>query len=88
MVDLGPIGQKIKHKLEGQLRPAFLEVLDESSQHAGHAGSHPHGESHFRIRIKAEGLAGLSRVNQHRQINAVLADELRTRVHALAIEIL
>ena len=44
------------------------------------------GESHFRVKIKADAFRGLSRVQQHRQVNAVLALELKNRVHALAIE--
>lgn len=74
-------------KLEQALSPSLLEVIDESHHHAGHSGSRPDGESHFRIRIAAPALAGLSRVNQHRKVNEVLAEELRERVHALAIEI-
>lgn len=74
-------------KLEQALSPSLLEVIDESHHHAGHSGSRPDGESHFRIRIAALALAGLSRVNQHRKVNEILAEELRERVHALAIEI-
>jgi BolA family transcriptional regulator, general stress-responsive regulator len=85
---LGPVATRIKQKLQAALAPAFLEVIDESGLHAGHSGSHPSGESHFRLRIMAESLAGLSRVNQHRKVNEVLAEDLRARVHALAIEVL
>jgi BolA protein len=74
-------------KLEHAFAPSRLEVIDESHHHAGHSGSRPDGESHFRIRISATALDGLSRVNQHRKVNEVLADELRSRVHALAIEV-
>ncbi len=74
-------------KLQAALAPSLLEVIDESHHHAGHSGSRPDGESHFRVRIAADALANLSRVNQHRKVNDVLADDLKTRVHALAIEI-
>lgn len=84
---MGPIGKRMAEKLEQALSPSLLEVIDESHHHAGHSGSRPDGESHFRIRIAAPALAGLSRVNQHRKVNEVLAEELRERVHALAIEI-
>jgi len=75
-------------KLEKALAPSALEVIDESHHHAGHSGSRPDGESHFRIRIAAPALDGLSRVNQHRKVNEILAEELKSRVHALAIEVL
>jgi BolA family transcriptional regulator, general stress-responsive regulator len=86
-MSLGPVGTAMKAKLEAAFQPALLSLIDESNQHAGHAGSHPSGESHFRVRIMAERLKGRSRVEQHRMVNAVLAEELRQRVHALAIEV-
>jgi BolA protein len=83
---LGPVGHRISTKLEHAFAPASLEVIDESHQHAGHAGSRADGESHFRVKILAEAFRGKSRVEQHRMINAALAEELRERVHALAIQ--
>jgi BolA family transcriptional regulator, general stress-responsive regulator len=83
---LGPVGQNLARKLTAALSPVVLEIIDESSQHHGHAGAHPQGESHFRIKIVAPGFQGKSRVERHRMVNAVLADELKIRVHALAIE--
>jgi BolA family transcriptional regulator, general stress-responsive regulator len=87
MADLGPVGTKIKQKLVAALQPSELEVIDESHLHAGHAGAHAQGESHFRVRIMAAALNGLTRVGQHRRVNDILSEELKTRVHALAIEV-
>ena len=83
---LGPVGQRISAKLLQNFSPAALEVIDESHQHAGHSGARSDGESHFRVRIVAEAFRGKSRVDQHRMVNAALAEELKERVHALAIE--
>ena len=83
---LGPVGQTISAKLAQNFAPQVLEVIDESQHHAGHAGAHAAGESHFRVRIVAEAFRGKSRVEQHRMINAALADELSGGVHALAIQ--
>ena len=88
MEDLGTIGKSIEAKLKSAFQPTRLSVIDESNQHHGHAGAHPSGESHFRIKIAGEAFSGKSRVAQHRLINEALAHELKTRVHALAIEIL
>ena len=82
----GPVGQTIAAKLDAAFAPVLLEVIDESHQHHGHSGARPDGESHFRVRIVAEAFRGKSRVDQHRMVNAVLAAELKERVHALAIE--
>ena len=84
--ELGPVGQTISAKLRQNLAPAALDVIDESYQHAGHSGSRPDGESHFRIKIVAEAFRGKSRVEEHRMGNAVLTEELRERVHARAMQ--
>ena len=83
---LGPVGTNIKDKLTRAFQPQLLEVIDESHLHAGHAGSHPDGESHFRVKIVSQAFAGKSRVDTHRMVNAALADELKSRVHALVIQ--
>jgi BolA family transcriptional regulator, general stress-responsive regulator len=85
-MDLGPVGRTLEEKLKNAFSPSSLSVIDESHQHAGHAGTHAQGESHFRVKIMAEAFRGVSRVGQHRLVNEVLADELKSRVHALAIE--
>jgi BolA protein len=85
--ELGPVGRKLEAKLQAALAPHALQVIDESHQHHGHAGAHAEGESHFRVRIGAEGFQGKTLVAKHRMVNEAVAEELRTRVHALAIEI-
>ena len=84
---LGPVGLTISAKLRQSFAPVSLQVIDESHQHAGHSGARPDGESHFRVKIVSEAFRAKSRVEQHRMINAALADELRERVHALAIQV-
>jgi BolA protein len=87
-MSLGPVGQQLETRLTDALSPSYLEIIDESNQHHGHAGAHPSGESHFRIRIASSQFVNHGRVAQHRMVNAALASELSGRVHALAIEIL
>jgi BolA protein len=82
-----PVRDAIVAKLSAKFAPSHLEVIDESSRHQGHAGSRPEGETHFRVRIASPSLDGLNRVAQHRAINATLAEELASGVHALAIEV-
>ena len=82
---LGPVGQKICDKLEAALEPHSLEVIDESHLHAGHSGARPDGESHFRVKVVAEAFEGKTPLTRHRMINEILAEELKERVHALAI---
>ncbi|MFY8113364.1 MAG: BolA family protein [Rhabdaerophilum sp.] len=77
--------ERIEQALQA-LAPAELIVLDESEQHRGHGGWSEDGETHFRIRLRAAALNGLSRVECHRRINAMLAAEFAGGLHALAIE--
>lgn len=77
----------IEKKLSLKFTPSHLEVLDESEKHRGHAGSRPGGETHFRVRITSPELDSLSRVAQHRAVMETLDTELKSGVHALAIEV-
>jgi BolA protein len=78
----------IHAKLSEKFAPLHLEVIDESQSHYGHAGWREGGETHFRVRIATRDFDGLSRVAQHRAVMSALDDELKARVHALAIEVL
>jgi BolA family transcriptional regulator, general stress-responsive regulator len=73
-------------KLTRALAPLSLDVVDESHQHAGHAGHREGGETHFRVYIVSEAFRGKSRLERHRMVNEVLAAELKGGIHALAIQ--
>ncbi|RYE37211.1 MAG: BolA family transcriptional regulator [Hyphomicrobiales bacterium] len=81
------VRDEIEKKLSLKFAPSHLEVVDESEKHRGHAGSRPGGETHFRVRISSFQLDGLSRVAQHRAVMETLDTELKSGVHALAIEV-
>ena len=83
---MGPIAHEIDSRLRKALAPLRLEVIDDSSAHAGHAGHDARGESHFTVDIAATAFEGLSRVERQRLVNRALADLLADRVHALAIK--
>ena len=75
--------------LRAALAPTTLEVLDETSAHAGHQGADPSGAgSHFRIRISSPLFTGLTRVRQHRLVYDALQEWIDRGVHAIAIEVL
>lgn len=84
----------MESKLKQAYAPERLIVINESHLHAGHhhedSGHHVTydgtGETHFRVRIVSDVFSGMSRIDRHRSVNALLADELKGGVHALAIE--
>ena len=70
-----------------KFQPSFLEVVDESSHHAGHAGASESGlNSHFRVRIASTQFDNMSRVQRHRLVYDSLQEFLDHGLHALAIE--
>lgn len=75
----------LRARLEAAFAPTALEIVNESHQHAGHAGDDGSGESHFRLMIRADGLGALSRVARHRAVHRAIGD-LTSRIHALAID--
>jgi BolA protein len=74
--------------IEESLRQAFaplrLEVVDESAQHAGHAGARS-GGGHYALTIVSQRFAGLNPVQRHRLIYEALGDAMRQEIHALSI---
>ncbi|RVD70592.1 MAG: BolA family transcriptional regulator [Mesorhizobium sp.] len=88
------IQSAMEDKLKAAFSPERLVIINESHLHAGHhhSGSDHHGafdgtgETHFRVRIVSPSFAGMSRIERHRAVNELLADELKAGVHALAIE--
>ena len=79
----------MRARLEELLAPTLVEVIDESVQHAGHAGANGTGfGTHFRVRIASPMFAGRTRVARHRLVYDALQDFIDHGLHALAIETL
>ena len=77
----------LEARLREVLQPTTLQVLDESYQHAGHAGANGTGfGTHFRVRIASHLFTGRSPVQRHRLVYDALQDFIRRGLHALAIE--
>jgi BolA protein len=72
-------------KLQAGLAPTALEIEDESHRHAGHAGAREGGETHYRVKVASARFSGKGRIERHRMVYALLADEIAQGVHALAL---
>lgn len=75
----------IETKLSEAFSPSYLQVVDESHLHIGHANYKPGGESHFNVTIVSADFCGLSRIQRHQKVYACLQDELKNGVHALSL---
>ena len=74
----------IRTRLEA-LAPSSMEIIDDSAQHAGHAGARS-GGGHYRLRIVADAFAGKSTLARHRLVYQALGELMQHKIHALAIE--
>lgn len=80
----GPKYQAIVEALQ-KLKPTSLTLVDNSHQHAGHAGNDAtDGESHFDLSIVADAFDGLNLVKRHQLIYMMLGD-IMPSIHALQI---
>jgi BolA protein len=74
----------IHERLQTALEPTFIDVVDESAAHRGHAGA-ASGGGHFRVILVADTFEGLSQVARQRRVYEVLADDMRSSIHALSM---
>ena len=77
----------IAQKLNAALTPQQINVEDVSDKHAGHAGWREGGGTHFEVTVKAMAFSGKSRLQRHRMVNKILADELVNSIHALELHL-
>lgn len=66
------------------LAPLFIEVIDDSALHAGHAGARS-GGGHFRLAIVSPMFAGCSTMQRHRLVYDALGSLMKREIHALSI---
>jgi BolA protein len=86
--DLSQLAARMAQRLRDTLQPTEIEVIDESGQHAGHAGANGTGfGTHFRVRIASPFFTGKTRVARHRLVYDALQEFIAQGVHAIAIEV-
>ncbi len=76
--------ESIQTKLQADLSPVQLEIINESHLHSSGIGA----ESHFKVLVVSEVFQGLSRVSRQQKVYALLAHELKTGVHAMSLRLL
>lgn len=89
-----PVAERIRRTLSQALVPDSLDIVDDSARHAGHAhvtarpgGAQDASETHFKIKVVSTRFEGKSRLQRHRAINDLIADEMGpNKVHAIAID--
>lgn len=87
----GPYTESIIKKINDTFQPSRFAIYNDSHKHAHHAsmrGSNNTIESHFRLEIVSDAFQGKSQPIRHRQVYALLKDEMSTPngVHALQLQ--
>jgi len=84
--ELKPMYNAILSKLTTSLQPSEIELIDNSHEHAGHAGFDNNStESHFKLYIVSHLFEGIPLVKRHQVIYALLPDVMK-QIHALQIQ--
>jgi BolA protein len=78
------VAEAIRARLAA-LEPLSLELVDESAQHAGHAGARPGGNTHWRLEIVSPRFSGKPTIARHRMVYQALGELMQHPIHALAI---
>jgi len=79
------VAEQIRARLAA-LAPSRLELLDQSAQHAGHAGAAPGGNTHWKLTIVSDKFAGKPAVARHRMVYQALGELMQQPIHALEID--
>ena len=77
------IKAKIEELLTEAFKPVFLEVIDESHKHVGHAGASQGG--HYQVTIVSKNFKGIKLLESHRMVYQAL-EPIKSSIHAMAIK--
>ncbi|MEO5566130.1 MAG: BolA family protein [Luteimonas sp.] len=87
MVDNAGRVARMRDLLEQAFAPSWLDIVDDSRRHAGHAGARD-GRGHFNVGIESAAFAGMASLARHRAVYAALGTMMQDDIHALSIRAL
>lgn len=76
----------MRERLQQNLMPSHLEIIDESNFHVGHAGAEG-GAGHYSVCITSDHFKGKSPIACHRLVYGALGDLMDHEIHALRIQV-
>jgi len=77
---------QIKEKIVKEINPKNIILIDNSSLHTKHK-SFDANKYHLKIIIESEKLKKMDKIIAHKKIFSILKDEIKSKIHALEIEI-
>ncbi len=81
------IEQEIKTILETEFSPEYLEVINESSKHAGHSGDDGSGQTHFKLIVVSKKFTDCSRIQRQQAINNSIKHLFDEGLHAVSMKL-
>ena len=79
--------KEIEIKINEKLKPEKVLVIDNSHLHAHHK-TFDINKFNLKLIIKSEKLKSMSKIDAHKLIYSILEDEIKSKIHALEIDIL
>jgi len=76
----------LKDKIVKNINPEKITLIDNSSLHRNHKSFDPE-KFHLKLIIKSKKLKSISKISAHKEIFSILRDEMKSKIHALEIEI-
>ena len=77
---------EIEKKLRDQIALEELIIVDNSQKHVGHK-FFSRDKLHLKLKIKSSYLNSKSRIEAQKLVMKILKDDLKTKIHALEINI-
>jgi BolA protein len=76
----------IENKIKKNIKVEKISIIDNSNQHKKHRyfDSEKH---HLKLEIQSTYLSSLNKIEAQRKVMSLLAEELKTKIHALEIKI-
>ncbi len=79
--------ETIRQVLTDALQPDYLDIIDNSAAHAGHAGVRT-GGGHYQVIIVSAAFENKTLVQRHQLVYKALGDLMKHEIHALSINAL
>ena len=82
------IKENIKIKINSNLYPEFIKIIDFSSQHKNHYENKNSGPvSHLSLIIVSKYFEGLNRIDRERKVHQILDEEIKLHLHSLKLKL-
>ena len=79
--------EKIKAKINKELNPEHIMLVDNSSLHTKHK-SFDSEKYHLKLIIKSKKLTNMNKIDAHKEVFSILKEEMKNKIHALEIELI